>query len=474
MGTAENNLFNPAYTSGDLTKIGPIVRIGQTLSVWIISIIGFGITISTVVKQAMHGLYATNPQLWDRVDEVHRTKIAQLAGEVKSGGNEVSALLGFVQSFIFSFLPNVKAVTEFDGDTTDPKTFFTKSLPVACLYLFIGVFIFYGYTTKFGEKVSQFGTTLLDNFFLRVDPIEWASKIPDKIAKIDLATDGSQLPFDKEVNTVTRQCLSATFSTLTDITKEKQIECAKVVENWVMECMNKEPRPYADPDLYALNVTASTTVGAPDLQYIHGSKANDGTITFAYSTPLTTFNTGSVMEQVNTHHIRLVLTFKPVAQKTVKVKSVKCSMTGGSVKKTSKGYEIDLGSASAGSIYSVSGVGKIGGVDCNITVSGTKLVLTPKGSKDLPDGETQVTDIQSVYYTINSAQHPITLMTFNGDTGASITFSPVDNTSINSWQFGEEPAAKKSGNEGTGVDSGEDNGEDEPTTKSSGDEFNNQ
>ena len=227
MGDLNNNLFDPSMTTGDLSKIKPVVRVVQIVSVWVISIIGLSITISTILKQAVHGLYATNPKFWDKVAEIHEQK---LGATVDKGGNQIQILLGFGLSFVFSLLPNVKAITEFDGDAIDPKTFFTKSLPISCLYLFIGVFIFYGYTTKVGEKVSLFGTELLDNFFLQIDPLEWAEKVPTSFAKINLSTSGSKEDFDSEVNSVAKKAYAALKTDLGDISKEYQPRVALAVE----------------------------------------------------------------------------------------------------------------------------------------------------------------------------------------------------------------------------------------------------
>lgn len=464
MGGTGNNLFNPEYTSGDLQKIAPIVRIGQMVSVWVISIIGFSIVISTVIKQAMHGLYATNTKLWDRVDEVHRTKVLEGLGKVKAGGNELTNMLGFLQSFVFALLPNVKAVTEFDGDTVDPKTFFTKSLPISCLYMFIGVFIFYGYTTKFGEKVSQFGTTLIDNYFLRIDPIAWAEKIPGQIARVNFATDGSQLEFDQHVNKVAKKAYQTLQTALPDITKEKQPEVAKEVEAWVIECLSQEPQAQCDSEAWDMTYTSTTSRGEPDLTHVHNKASKDGhTITYAYSTPFSMFDTGSVNTAVDTDYLRINLTFTEKA-KSSNYTSMECVMNGGKLREENSGnrlvIELDINTDAS---ISTGGrcTGYIGGVPVNIEYRGGEFILTASGSTKLTtaSSKTKVTDITNIRYVCGNSTNTIREINISGAQGSSISFTSTSGGV--KWNWGQQPSAE-SGRSGssTGGDSGDSDDED--------------
>lgn len=464
MGGTGNNLFNSEYTSGDLQKIAPFVRIGQVVSVWIISIIGFGIVISTVIKQAMHGLYATNTKLWDRVDEVHRTKVAEGLGKIKAGGNELTNMLGFLQSFIFAMLPNVKAVTEFDGDTTDVRTFFTKSLPISCLYMFVGVFIFYGYTTKFGEKVSQFGTTLIDNYFLRIDPIAWAEKIPGKVARVSFATDGSQLDFDKHVNQVSKKAYQTLQTLLPDITKEKQPDVAKAVETWVIDCLSQEPQAQCDSEAWEMSFTSTTSRGEPDLSYVHNKASKDGhTITYAYAVPVSMFDTGSVQSAVDTDYLRINLTFTEKA-KTNNYTSMECVMNGGRLREENSGarlvIELDV-DTSASISTGGSCTGYIGGVPVRIEYRGGEFILTASGSTKLTtaSSKTKVTDITNIRYVCGNSTNTIREINISGAQGSSISFSSTSGNA--KWNWGQQPSAESGRDNSTSGGSGNSDNEDE-------------
>lgn len=465
LGAGDNNLFNPEFTTGDLSKIKPIVRVVQTVSVWIISIIGLAITISTILKQAVHGLYATNPQFWDKVDEIHRQK---LGATVDRGGNQIQMILGFGLSFFFSLVPNIKAITEFDGDTVDPKTFFTKSLPISCLYLFIGVFIFYGYTTKVGEKISMFGTELLDNFFLQIDPLEWAAKIPTSFAKVNLSTSGSKADFDKEVNKITSKAYGALKTNLGDITKEKQPRVALEVESWVISCM-EEVRQYTDTDNWDMQFNARTTPDFSDLTKVHGGKnAEETEYTFAWQKPISEFDTGSASTNVGTDYLRFDVTFTKVAAKD-KTTAVECVLYGGVWATGSKEATIDLGVSTAdATITGNTGRGKVEGNIVDISFTGSKLTVKFQDQKNkFPNSLSEITEVTGLYYSFGGKTHAIKTININGDQGGSITFKPKNgSSSVDSWHWGEGPSNKS----GTGAskssnENDDDNNEDnEPET----------
>lgn len=468
LGYGDNNLFNPAYTSGDLSKIKPIVNIVQTVSVWVISIIGLAITISTITKQAVHGLYATNPKFWDKVDEIHRQK---LGATVDRGGNQIQMILGFGLSFAFSLFPNVKAITEFDGDTVDPKTFFTKSLPMSCLYLFIGVFIFYGYTTKLGEKVSLFGTELLDNYFLQIDPIEWAERIPTSFAKINLSTSGSKASFDNQVNDVTKKAYSALKTDLGDITKEKQPRVALEVESWVISCF-EEVRQYTDEDNWKLTFNARTTPMMSDLSKVHNGKSADGTeFTFAWQKPISEFNTGSANVNAGTDYLRIDLAYKKKAAKD-NTTAVECNMFGGSYSSGTKEGTIELGTSSTEAQVTGNGTrGAVDGMAVELKVNGSKITVKPlKAGDKLPDKISEITDITSLYYSFGSGTHPIKIISINGEQGNSISFSPINSSSsVDSWNWGEGPKNKAGTDNSSNNNEDDEDDDNEPTEKETDD-----
>lgn len=434
----EGGLFSPDLTQGDLSTIAPIVSIVKTLSVWAISIIGLMITISTILKQALHGLYATNPKFWDKVDEVHMANVASLAGNIKSG-NQISASIGFVFNLFLGLLPNVKKMTEFDDYNTDPKTFFTKSLPISCLYLFIGVFIFYGYTTKFGAYVSEFGTEVLDAFFLSVDPIELASKVPSSIAKrVKVPSDSAKDDFSVSVNDAYKQVYRAVNTLLKDIDDSRNQDVALAVEAWCSQCLQTVIRE-TNKGAFKQTFRATLVPNALDLSTVQGSSA-DGITMHAWQTPLSTFNTGSAMPQANTYFV--VLEFESKAIGSVKeTTTFECTMTGGEWVVNSNGISatLDLGTLpSQGSLSGGSNInGTMNGEGVRLKISGSKIEVSGKKGK-LDGGE--ISGITGLSYSINGEQNKITRIIFNSNQkGGDITFSSNNGGTKGDWKFGDAP-----------------------------------
>lgn len=451
----EGGLFSPDLVQGDLSTIAPVVAVVKTLSVWAISLIGLMITISTILKQALHGLYATNPKFWDRVDEAHMANFAQIKGNMKAG-NEINAVTGFVFAYVLAALPNVKKMTEFDDYNTDPKTFFTKSLPVACVYLFIGVFIFYGYTTKFGAYVSEFGTEVLDAFFLSVDPVELASKVPAGFAKrVKVPSDSAKDDFSVSVNDAYKQVYRAINTLLKDIDSSRNQDVALAVEAWCSQCL-QSVMPELDKGSYTQTFRATLVPNALDLSKVNGSSA-EGVTMHAWQTPLSTFDTGSAMSQANTYFV--VLEFESTQKGAKKQTSTfECTMTGGEyIIGSDTKATLDLGTLPSSASLSASSTinGTMNGDGVVIRVAGSKLEI--QGKKTALNGASEITGISGLSYTINGESNKITRIIFDSSKkGSSISFSSNNGGTKGDWSFGEAPQSQtaEDQNSGSGNNSG--------------------
>lgn len=59
-GNAATDLFAPEWTTGNLFEIQGVVNILGGLAVIVISVVGFGIVIFSILKNAISGLYVVN------------------------------------------------------------------------------------------------------------------------------------------------------------------------------------------------------------------------------------------------------------------------------------------------------------------------------------------------------------------------------------------------------------------------------
>ena len=247
-----DSLFNIQWSKGNLGSINFIVQWLSWASVVLISIVGFGIVIFSIGKNALAGLYAVSPKLWDRVDEVKKANISAKQGS----GNQLINILGSIPTILCKALPNVKAMTEFDDEQISPKVYFMKSLPILCLQIFVGVFIFFGYPSQVANTVSKFGTGVLDVVFANVDPTAWISKLPGEISVVNYVTKGSKVPFDTNVLKVSQAFQASLASNVSGITADSLESCSLQFEQLALQEMAKMTEAM-DTDRYKLAVDAT-------------------------------------------------------------------------------------------------------------------------------------------------------------------------------------------------------------------------
>ena len=243
---SSTNLFQDDWVKGNLYEIADITNLLGPAACWIISLVGFLIVIISISKNALSGLYCIWPDFWDKVDEI-QTQIADGAAAVFNGmgssigGRSAAAgaavtKIGSFLSFILGHFPNVKALTDFNGVETsliDKKQYFMRSLPLMVAQIFIGMFIFFGKPADVANFIGQAGIKGVDIVLANIDPIETVKSLSDKFADMQLATDDSKVPFDKVVNGITRDVVSAITSQHSDLKKNTRQEVAGTIEGIV-------------------------------------------------------------------------------------------------------------------------------------------------------------------------------------------------------------------------------------------------
>ena len=280
----------------------------------------------------------------------------------------------------------------------------------------------------------------MDAFFMSVDPIELASKVPTSIAKrVKVPSDSAKDDFSKSVNTAYKNVYRAVNTLLKDIDDSRNQDVALAVEAWCSQCLQNVISE-TNTGNFKQASRATLVPNALDLSTVEGSSANGVTV-HAWQTPLSTFNTGSVMPQAETYYV--VLEFESTAVGAVKESTTfDCTMTGGEWTVNSNGFDgtLDLGTLpTSGSISGSSSTitGVINGKSCTITVNGSRLsVRAEKGSLNA----SEITNINGLAYTINGEQNKITRIVFNTSMkGNSITFSANNGGTKGDWKFGEAP-----------------------------------
>ena len=258
-----DELLNLNWFSGDVTgPVQPVVEaIGAGASV-IISVVGFLIVCSSILKNSTHGLYAVSPKFWDRVYDVKQEGIRSEAA-TGGGNNQISKFIGTFTSFFLSLLPNVKAMTDFEKTQMDAKHYFMKSIPMMCVAIFIGVFIYLGYPAQVAGKFSQFGTFTLDMVMDAMDPEAIAESIPTEMALLKYQTENASTDPDKVANKIAHAAMSALTTTARskgDITREALQSCLDTLEPKLIDLANVDYVQYADSDAYKWTVESKVNM----------------------------------------------------------------------------------------------------------------------------------------------------------------------------------------------------------------------
>lgn len=330
-GNAATDLFAPEWTTGNLFEIQGVVNVLGYIAVVVISIVGFGIVIFSILKNAISGLYVVNPAFWDRVDELKADAVQGISGTIKDvtgkGNNTVALKLGGFLTWLLSLIPNIKALTDFDdsdGQAVDKKQYFLKSIPLLVCHIFIGALIFLGYPTKIATWFGNAGTYAIDAFLNNVDPVETVQRLSDGIVVYDLTTDGSGDAFENTINAATRAVHKNVITKYTDMGKQPSQSAALEIEQKLITAFDNDKikETLGNDEGYSININCITSTVTPTTSSaftdINGdgrlfmSQASNGEITYRYWLNGTDIQTGSTMVQQNDWFV-LTITATPVA-----------------------------------------------------------------------------------------------------------------------------------------------------------------
>lgn len=451
------DLFNVEWTSGDMTvsSVEFISKYVGMFAVIVISIVGFGIVMASILKNATHGLYAVSPKFWDRVDEVKKVELRGLnsAGRqrVAPGNNEVMKLIGTGMAVLLSLLPNIKAMTDFDDEVLDAKAYFMKAIPLMCLHIFIGVFIFFGFPAQVAQKASEFGTGLFDVVLTNVDPSAWVEELPDKLAVLKFSTDGAKNDTDKAINTAAKKVTTTYLGAVPSVTKEKRLEVALSIESWVASNMNGL-EDYCNPDKYDMEVTATVYKFGNDpkesVERVYNQTSN-GVTTYAWYTDFSKFEPKGT-EDVSDWFIRYDLIFTAVASSGKGDSAADTKMTV-RITTNANGEKATADLGSGGYVKSGSSCGGTAvlnntdeQIDVNIEVNGGTLTIIPKASKDKTalagNGISYITNVSRLSYSVTGFTAKIREIVADGSASVP-TFE--DSSTGKNWKFGDSPSAEE-------------------------------
>lgn len=327
---ASQDLFNSAWTTGNLFKVQGLVNFLGNIAVVVISAVGFGIVIFSILKNALSGLYVVNPPFWDKVSALKDDMVKGTTDSINSltnkSGNEMAKKLGGGIALLLSYIPNVKALTDFDendGDV-DKKQYFAKAIPLLIAQIFIGCLIFMGYPTKIAAWIGNGGMYAIDAVLNNADPVELVQGLSNKIMIYNLSTDGSQDPWEQTMNEATRKLLATVQSKYTDMTKQPTQTVALEIESKLMQAFDDESikNILGAGEGYSINMSSITSEIVPQTSQSYSpvgptgevfvAQATNGAFSYRYYLNGTNLSTGSTKTGPNDWFI-LNITATPVA-----------------------------------------------------------------------------------------------------------------------------------------------------------------
>ena len=326
------DLFNADWTEGNLYRITGLTDNLGTFACWVISAVGFMIVIFAILKNALSGLYVVNPQLWDRVAEIKDVLAQQAVSSVQQmgqmtnsqAGNVVFNKLGGLMSFVLTYLPNVKDLTDFDEVPVDKKQYFMHAIPVLVAQIFIGMMIFFGYPAKIANWVGSAGTEVIDMVLNNVDPVGTVSNIAGKYQNVDFNTSHSTVPYQKKVYEASASAWRSIVTQLSDMEKGPKQQLAYEIESSVQAAFAPAAEVIGAENGYVVTANgyysgsqpaARNEVGMVQIKDsgIYQSTANNGTITYVADFSLEGFTLGNSQKITGTDCFTVEFVCTPVA-----------------------------------------------------------------------------------------------------------------------------------------------------------------
>lgn len=310
---ASQNLFSETWTEGNLYEIQPIVSALGTFACWMISIVGFGIVIFSILKNAMSGLYVVNPNFWDKVDAI-KDQAKNGAGNLSNSGNVATQKLGGILTFLLGFIPNIRALTDFDdGVPVDKKQYFMKSIPLLIAQIFIGMLIFFGYPAKIANWIGTGATYAIGAVINNIDPVQVVLNASDAFTTYKLSTDGSQDPWEQNINKMASEMTSVVHTTYNDMLSDPTQECAYQIEAILLQAFDtaaaKDVLGASEGYNYDVSCTfqKSTPTVSSSYQNIENgvwqARATNGTYSFKFWISGESLPTGSTKVTAEDHFV---------------------------------------------------------------------------------------------------------------------------------------------------------------------------
>jgi hypothetical protein len=271
---AVQDIMNDARFQGAISSIEWLTNFIDHYFTIIISVTAFFIISAALLKNVCAGAYVANHKFWDKVAEAHEKADAVSLAGIKDyfGGKQfMQTGAGSIKDALLCFVPNIKALTDFDDADIEPKAYFMKAIPQMLVCVIIGVFIYNGYYRDTASAVGSFGSEICNRVFASVDPASFVDKItlttktPDNIYESDQTLQGQDT---YAISSAIYKVIISNATGLTEETsKEKVMRTAESLAYQLTSSEAFQSKFYSDARLYDFstsNLKVTLTLSIPD------------------------------------------------------------------------------------------------------------------------------------------------------------------------------------------------------------------
>ena len=201
---AVDEVLNHDRYEGAIESITKLVNVVDSFSTMFVTAVAFLIISAAIWRNVLAGAYAAFPKFWDQVYEAHQ-EVKDVCWWQRLTGIKTSYQnwnMSTIKRFIMRLLPDIKVLTDFEDETLEPKTYFTKALVQMIAVVMIGVFIYNGYYRDTTVVVARFASELFERTIMSVDPIEVYDRIMATTGTPDFSTDNALTTAEKRKNEI--------------------------------------------------------------------------------------------------------------------------------------------------------------------------------------------------------------------------------------------------------------------------------
>ena len=306
---AVDEVLNHGRYQGAIESISKYVGIVDTFSTMFVTGVAFLIISVAIWRNVLAGAYAAFPKFWDQVYEAHQ-EVKDVSWWQRITGIKTSYQnwnMSTLKRFIMRFLPDIKVLTDFEDETLEPKTYFTKAIVQMIGVVMIGVFIYNGYYRDTTVVVARFASELFERTITSVDPIEVYDRIMSSTGTPDFATDNALTTRDQRVNEMAHKAYAKVISKYSDITSANDKAAAATSIEQAMDAWASEMSGCIESDGWDMSVAFTMTSGATSMG---ATQSDDGlSRSYAKSINVEEFNLNTTKNAGETWYLTGVVTF---------------------------------------------------------------------------------------------------------------------------------------------------------------------